>query len=75
MRYYEMEHRGSLQDALKTKKEITKERYHQIKNKYCFYCYDERINCYRYILRLRRNLIGKYTTWLLVEKEDKGNEN
>lgn len=68
MKYYEMRHRGSLEEALETKKEITQNRFNQIKEKYKFYCYDVRINCNRYILKNIGEDREYYSEWLLEEK-------
>lgn len=66
--YYSMEHRGGLKESLETRKEITEEKFKWWTqyNHYEFYCYDNRINCLRFI----KNKIDDgcdNPTWLLIE--------
>lgn len=68
IRYYSMCHRGSLEDALKTKILIFENEFKNIFIKYNFeyYCYDDRINCIRFIKGdLEKNL--DIPEWLLIE--------
>lgn len=75
MKYYEMQHRGSLKEALKTKKEITKSRFNQMRRKYIFWGFDERINCNRYILKNIERNFEEYPVWLLEEKDNEEKTN
>lgn len=52
IKYYTMEHRGGLNEALATKKPITEEQFYELARKFHYepYCYDERINCIRLII-------------------------
>lgn len=68
MKYYKMDHRGGLQEALETKKEITKEEFEKLLPMYKYYAYDKRINCKRYILKDMENNFKEYTIWLLEEE-------
>ena len=66
MKYYKKDHRGGLQEALETKKEITKEEFEKLLPMY--YAYDKRINCKRYILIDMEHKFKEYTIWLLEEE-------
>lgn len=68
MKYYTMEHRGGLNEALETKKEISKEEFERLLPMYEKYAFDKRINCQRYILKDMENNFRNYTIWLLEEK-------
>lgn len=52
MKYYEMDHRGSLKESLKTLREITYDRFKFLLSyyNYKFYCFDDRIYSSRYIV-------------------------
>ena len=49
-KYYLMEHRGGLKEALETLEQISVEQFKKLHKKYTFYGYDERIDCLRFIL-------------------------
>lgn len=68
MKYYKMEHRGGLKEALETRKEITKEEFEELLPMYEPYAFDKRINCQRYILKDMENNFKKYAIWLLKEE-------
>lgn len=68
VKFYTMEHRGGLAEALETKKEISKEEFDKLLPMYKFYTYDKRINCNRYILKDMEKNFKNYTIWLLVEE-------
>lgn len=68
MKYYTMEHRGGLKEALETKKEISKDEFEKLLPLYKFYAYDKRISCNRYILKDMEKNFKNYTIWLLEEK-------
>ena len=68
MKYYTMEHRGGLNEALETRKEITEEEFKRLLPMYEKYAFDKRINCQRYILKNMEKNFKKYTIWLLEEK-------
>lgn len=66
--FYTMFHRGSLREALKTRKKINISEFFKLlySYNYTFYGFDDRINCYRYIISdLAYNF--EFPTWLLVE--------
>lgn len=66
--YYYMKHRGSLDDALKTKRKISSEVFFYLYHKYNyrFYCYDKRIRCVRFIISdMEKNI--NVPTCLLIE--------
>lgn len=67
MKYYIMEHRGGLDESLKTRKEISEDKFYELLPLYEFYCYDDRINCNRYILKDMEYKYNNYTIWLLKE--------
>ena len=66
--YYSMDHRGSLDDALETKKEISFDVFRKYFRDYNYepYCYDSRIGCYRFIIGDMQNSL-KAPCWLLLE--------
>lgn len=68
IKYYTMEHKGGLDEALQTKKEITREEFEKLLPMYEFYAIDKRINCNRYILKDMEKNFRNYTIWLLEEK-------
>ena len=71
IKFYCMCHRGSLDEALKTKIQIFEDEFKSIFKKYNFeyYCFDERINCIRFIKGdLEKNL--NVPEWLLIELVD-----
>lgn len=47
--FYTMDQRGGLREAVETMKEITESEYKYLSAFYRYYCYDERIECLRYI--------------------------
>lgn len=66
--YYSMCHRGGLDEALKTKVRIFENEFIELFKKYNFhyYCFDERINCIRFIKgNIQENL--NVPEWLLIE--------
>lgn len=67
MKYYEMQHCGGLDEALKTKKPITEAEFNRRLKDYKYYCFDKRIGCHRYILKDIPNNYKKQTIWLLRE--------
>lgn len=68
--FYTMDHRGSLGDALTTKKEISEEVFNKLVDSgiYQFYCFDERINCSRFIICNIPENLG-LPVWLLKEEQ------
>ena len=72
MKYYKMDHRGGLKEAIETRKEITEEEFNKLLPLYEFYAYDKRINCNRYILKDMEHNFKDYTIWLLKEVETTG---
>lgn len=64
---YTMEHRGGLDEALKTRKRITPQEFYFLLPSYKFYCYDERIFCYRYLLKYDDSVANNLPDWLLVK--------
>lgn len=76
MKFYKMQHRETLQEALKTKIEIDEGQftsYLSMKDKrnnvpiFQYYCYDERIKCYRFI-NYDMCYFNNLPTWLLWER-------
>lgn len=68
IKYYTMEHKGGINEALQTRKEIDFEEFKKRFKKYHYkpYCYDKRINCYRFIINNMEKHINQ-PTWLLLE--------
>ena len=68
IKYYTMEHRGGLNEALETKKPITENKFYELARKFHYepYCYDKRINCIRFIITNMEKNYDK-PTWLLIE--------
>lgn len=64
MRFYTMDHRGGLNEALETRKLISKDSFNKLLKFYEFYCFDDRINSIRFI---HRDIESEYPTWLLLE--------
>lgn len=75
-RFYTMLHRGGLDEALKTRKKIDISRFFEMyySHNYEFYCFDNRINCYRYILKDFVNHLD-LPTWLLIEIKEEVKKN
>lgn len=68
MTYYTMEHRGGLDEALKTKKKITIEEFNKLLPNYHLYAFDERINCIRFITNnMEQYAIENKSEWLLIK--------
>ena len=67
-KFYTMEHRGGLDASLITRKQIDGDKFKWYTNNYDyeFYCYDERINSFRFIKR-KINDGCDNPTWLLIE--------
>ena len=68
MIYYYMQHRGSLDEALKTRRKISFKVFLDLYHKYNykFYDFDKRINCIRFIISDMEKHISM-PTWLLLE--------
>lgn len=49
-KYYLMDHRGGLKEALETLEQINVDKFKKLHKKYTFYGYDDRIECLRFIL-------------------------
>lgn len=67
MKFYSMFHRGGLDESLKTKELISESEFKKLFKlfKYEYYCFDERINCIRFIIGdITKHYI--YPTWLLI---------
>lgn len=66
--FYYMKHRGSLDEALKTKRKIPSRVFFYLYHKYAFtfYGYDERINCIRFIISDMTKYVN-VPCWLLLE--------
>ena len=71
-KYYTIEHRGTLEEAIATKKKISKRTFEKlIRAKiYYGYSYDERIKAMRYLLSDLEDDIG-LPAWILVEEVKK----
>lgn len=69
MTFYKMDHRGGLKESLETRKEISQEEFNYFLPNYEFYCYDARLNCFRFILRDMEKNFNDFTTWLLLGVE------
>lgn len=67
-KFYSMDHRGGLNESLATRKEITEEKFKWFTNynDYEYYCYDDRINCFRFIKRKIDDGCDN-PVWLLIE--------
>ena len=61
IKYGKREHRGSLEDSLKTKKTISEKTFQKLLKNYNYYCYDSRCNQILFI-----NTKLQYT-WLYME--------
>lgn len=61
IKYGKREHRGTLEESLKTKKEITDKEFSILVNYYTYYGYDNRCNQILFI-----NIKKEYT-WLYIE--------
>lgn len=77
MKFYRMEHRGTLQQAIETRQEIDEDIFVNMlgmKDKknipiYQFYGYDERLKSYRFInTRMSEKEYINLPTWLLWER-------
>lgn len=75
MKFYTMDHRGGLHEALKTKKEISQSFFNYLRKfkfngkfYYTPYGYDECISCYRFILHNHQKHINN-PCWLLLEMD------
>ena len=66
VKFFTMEHRGGLDEALETKKIISKDHFNNIVRFYEFYHCDNRINCIRFMHKDFPNN-GDYPTWLCIE--------
>ena len=68
-RFFKMYHRSTLEEAMKTIKEITTYEFNYLLEKfnYKFYSYDERIKAYRFIIS---DMDKNYNepTWLLMKE-------
>lgn len=67
MKYFVMHHRGGLDDALKTFKEISFNRFISLMKYYKFYCYDDRIGCIRFIAD---DMQKQEYCWLLLQVKE-----
>ena len=68
MTYYTMEHRGGLDEALKTKKKITIEEFNILLPNYHLYAFDERINCIRFLANnMEQYAVENKPEWLLIK--------
>ena len=63
-----MFHRGSIDEALKTREQISLDKFEWYLRTFDFrfYCYDERISCIRFILN-NHELYLKMPCWILIE--------
>ncbi len=69
-KFYAMEHCGGLVEAVDTIERITEREFKELLPLYDYYCYDERIECLRWLIR---DLASNYTIhgkihspWLLI---------
>ena len=67
-KFYRMQHRGSLDEALKTREQISFDKFEFYLQAYDYrvYCYDERISCVRFILN-DHHLKPNLPCWILIE--------
>ena len=73
MKCYLMDHRGGLKEACETIKEIPWSQFDDIVSHYTPYGYDDRINCFRFILNDIPNNFKDYCVWLLIGDFSYGN--
>lgn len=66
MKFYFMKHCGGLDEALKTRKVISKDTFNKYLKFYDFYSFDNRINCIRFMHHDFPNN-GDFSDWLLLE--------
>ena len=67
MKFYKMDHRGGLDQALLTRVQICEDQFKWYTSyfEYEYYCFDERINCFRFIKKDMPK--GDHPDWLLIE--------
>ena len=68
MIYYTMHHRGGLDEALKTKKQIDLKEFNELLPNYHLYAFDERINVIRFLANdMEKYAIENKPEWLLIK--------
>ena len=64
--YGKRKHRGSLEESLKTKKEISEDEFEKLLPEYKYYAFDKRVNQILFIHKNIQKTFDRYT-WLYIQ--------